>query len=157
MKFWVLTMLLVWMLGHPTQETCEGSSVWKSKNLKESALQLNGKCKLPILFSFRGKEGFLHSIEVEAGVNWWRPWEQNEISFCTFLFGSHFRENNFFRSAMSEEGHANKMQFPYVHFSICQLAEKIRLFFGARNLKSGRDLNASSLSTIFASNTLQGK
>jgi hypothetical protein len=56
-----------------------------------------------------------------------------------------------------EEGHANKMQFPYVHFSICHLAEKTRFFFWARNLKRGRDLNASSLSTIFASNTLQGK
>jgi hypothetical protein len=31
---------------------------------------LNGKCKLPILFSFRGKEGFLHNIAVEAGENW---------------------------------------------------------------------------------------
>jgi hypothetical protein len=28
-----------------------------------------------------------------------------------------------------EEGHANKMQFPCVHFSIGHLAEKIRLFF----------------------------
>jgi hypothetical protein len=28
-----------------------------------------------------------------------------------------------------DEGHANKMQFPCVHFSICHLAEKIRLFF----------------------------
>jgi hypothetical protein len=56
-----------------------------------------------------------------------------------------------------EEGHANKMQFPCVHFSICHLAEKIRLYFRPRNLKMGRDLNASSLSTIFATNTLQGK
>jgi len=44
-----------------------------------------------------------------------------------------------------EEGHANQMQFPCVHFNICHLAEKIRLFFWARNLKRGRDLNASSL------------
>jgi hypothetical protein len=42
----------------------------KSENLKESPLQLNGKCRLPILFSFRGKEWFLHNIEVEVGENW---------------------------------------------------------------------------------------
>jgi len=54
-----------------------------------------------------------------------------------------------------EEGHANKMQIPCVHFNICHLAEKIRLFFRARNLKRGRELNPSSLSTIFASNTFR--
>jgi len=36
---------------------------------KESPLELNGKCKLPTILSFRGKEGFLHSIEAEAGQN----------------------------------------------------------------------------------------
>jgi len=30
--------------------------------------------------------------------------------------------------ALEQEGHANKMQFPYVHFSICRLAEKISFF-----------------------------
>jgi hypothetical protein len=27
-------MLPVWVVGHPTQETCEESPVWKSENLK---------------------------------------------------------------------------------------------------------------------------
>jgi hypothetical protein len=37
-----------------------------------------------------------------------------------------------------EEGHANKMQFPCVQFSICHLAEKIRLFFYSWELKAGK-------------------
>ncbi len=82
--------------GSPNTRNCGGSSVGKSENLKESSLQLNGKYKFPILFSFRGKEGFLHSIEAEAGANWCRPWEQNEICFCTFLFPLPFRENKYF-------------------------------------------------------------
>jgi len=94
MKIWLLTMLPVWM--SPNTRNCGGSFVGKSENVKESSLQLKGKCKFPILFSFRKKEGFLHSFEVEGGENWCRPWQQNEISFCTFLFRSPLRENKDF-------------------------------------------------------------
>jgi len=55
--------------GSPNTRNCGGSFVGKFENFKKSSLQLNGKCKFFILFSFRGKEGFLHSIEVEVGGN----------------------------------------------------------------------------------------
>ncbi len=81
MKIWLLTMPTSLGVGSPNTRNCGGSSVGKSENLKESSLQLNGKCKFLVLLSFRGKEGFLRSIEVEAGENCCKPWEKNEISF----------------------------------------------------------------------------
>jgi len=72
-------------VGSPNTRNCGGSSVGKSENLKESSLQLNGKCKFPILFSFRGKEGFLHSIEAEAGENWCRD-PGNKMKFASVHF-----------------------------------------------------------------------
>jgi len=72
--------------------------------------------------------------------------EQNEISFCTFLFWSPFRKNkDFFEVRYLKRGQLLKKAMLikcYVHFSICHLVEKIRFFFWARNLKRGRDLNA---------------
>jgi hypothetical protein len=111
MKIWVLTMLPVWVLGHPTQETCGGSSVGKSsclpprlgflsvgksENVKESPLQLNGKFKFPTLFSFRERKGFYTVLKLKQG----------QIG----------------------EDPGNKMKFPFVHFCFHHLSGKIKIF-----------------------------
>jgi hypothetical protein len=86
MKIWVLTMLPVWVLGHPTQETCGGSSVGKSENLKESSLQLNGKCKLPILSSFREMKGFYTKLKLKQGRIGEDPGNKMKFPFVHFCF-----------------------------------------------------------------------
>jgi hypothetical protein len=163
MKIWVLTMLLVWMLGHPTQETCEGYSVWKSDNSRNPLCNWMGNANSLFFFHLGERKGFYTILQLKQGKIGEDLGNKMKFPFVHFCFNHISGKIIFFWSAMSEEGkaleegHANKMQFPCVHFSICHLAVKIRLFFWARNLKRGKDLNASSLSTIFASNTLQGK
>jgi hypothetical protein len=84
MKIWVFTMLPVWVLGHPTQETRGGSPVWKYENLKESPLQLNGKCKLPIFFHLGERKGFYTVLKLKQGEIGEDPGNQMKFPFVHF-------------------------------------------------------------------------
>ncbi len=113
--------------------------IWESQGIP---FAIEWEMQIPYSFSIWGKR--------RVFTQYW-SWSRGNLvktlgtkwNFLLYIFVSITFQGkyNFFWSAISEkwkaleEGHANKMFFPYVHFSICHLAEKIRLFFWARKIR----------------------